>query len=369
MTLAELGAQLKEERMGLGLMVEDVAARLKVPARILRAIEEGDVNDLPHTVYTRGFIKGYGLIVGYSNDKVTELLDSLEDFDDDFSPHRTREVKPQTRDTKKKKDKTRDKTREKSRDKVEERRSPRRKSRLGLIIFGLLLLGVAGGFYYYYSGSVQEGEQSFISSLFSGSGEQSEPAQIQEQDANPIQTPQSQAVEAPSVWIPPLNGGQAVEQPVGPVDGLSADGISNLDQPLPGDNLEGDAGLPGDEQSSVATDESGLVTQVLEPETESGTEPDSGAEALPDTGIAPPASGHEVVLVAADDCWIRYAVDNGSNRELTLHNGDNYSISFNTTLSLRLGRPQSVTVYFDGVDTGINQRYNGPVTLNIPQDL
>ena len=57
MTLAELGAQLREERVGQGLMVEDVAARLKIPARILRAIEEGQIDDLPHTVYTRGFIK------------------------------------------------------------------------------------------------------------------------------------------------------------------------------------------------------------------------------------------------------------------------------------------------------------------------
>ena len=77
MTLAELGAQLREERVGQGLMVEDVAARLKIPARILRAIEEGQIDDLPHTVYTRGFIKGYGLILGYSNERIMELLDSL----------------------------------------------------------------------------------------------------------------------------------------------------------------------------------------------------------------------------------------------------------------------------------------------------
>ena len=94
MTLAELGAQLREERVGQGLMVEDVAARLKIPARILRAIEEGQSDDLPHTVYTRGFIKGYGLILGYSNERIMELLDSLEDFDEDFSPHKTLERHP-----------------------------------------------------------------------------------------------------------------------------------------------------------------------------------------------------------------------------------------------------------------------------------
>ena len=41
MTLEELGARLREKRIERGFSIEDIAARLKVPPRILKAIEEG----------------------------------------------------------------------------------------------------------------------------------------------------------------------------------------------------------------------------------------------------------------------------------------------------------------------------------------
>ena len=42
MTLVELGAALRVEREKRGLDMEDAANRLKISARLLRALEEGD---------------------------------------------------------------------------------------------------------------------------------------------------------------------------------------------------------------------------------------------------------------------------------------------------------------------------------------
>ena len=57
MTLEELGARLREKRIERGFSIEDIAARLKVPPRILKSIEEGCRDELPHTVYICSFVK------------------------------------------------------------------------------------------------------------------------------------------------------------------------------------------------------------------------------------------------------------------------------------------------------------------------
>ena len=59
MTLVELGAALRVEREKRGLDMEDAANRLKISARLLRALEEGDETSLPPLAYTKGFIRSY----------------------------------------------------------------------------------------------------------------------------------------------------------------------------------------------------------------------------------------------------------------------------------------------------------------------
>ena len=79
MTLAELGAKLREAREGRDMAVADVADRLKIPTRILQGIEEGS-DRVPRTVYVHHFIKEYAMLVGFSADEVTEWLRNLEGF-------------------------------------------------------------------------------------------------------------------------------------------------------------------------------------------------------------------------------------------------------------------------------------------------
>ena len=62
MTLAELGAKLREAREARDLTVADVADRLKVPTRILQGVEDGS-DRVPRTVYVRHYIKDYAKLV------------------------------------------------------------------------------------------------------------------------------------------------------------------------------------------------------------------------------------------------------------------------------------------------------------------
>ena len=80
MTLAELGAKLREAREGRDMTVADVADRLKIPTRILQGIENGS-DTLPRTVYVHHFIKEYALLLGFAQEEVAEWLRGLEGFD------------------------------------------------------------------------------------------------------------------------------------------------------------------------------------------------------------------------------------------------------------------------------------------------
>jgi cytoskeleton protein RodZ len=59
-----VGEQLRAAREARAWSVEDVAVRLKVPARYVAALESGDDASLPEPTFVRGYIKAYAKSVG-----------------------------------------------------------------------------------------------------------------------------------------------------------------------------------------------------------------------------------------------------------------------------------------------------------------
>lgn len=53
------GELLKSERLKKDLSIQDIAYALKLSSRIIQAIENGDVDDLPAKTFVRGFVKSY----------------------------------------------------------------------------------------------------------------------------------------------------------------------------------------------------------------------------------------------------------------------------------------------------------------------
>ncbi len=85
MTLQELGQEIRAQREEQGFSVDDMAQVVKISARTLRAIEEGNLNALPHTVYAKGFIRSYGLVLRMDGDELNSRLEKVfpsEMFDD-----------------------------------------------------------------------------------------------------------------------------------------------------------------------------------------------------------------------------------------------------------------------------------------------
>jgi cytoskeletal protein RodZ len=62
--LAELGAQLWALRQEQGLSLEQVVVLTRIPRRLLQAIEEGNLNDLPEPVYIQGLIRQFADALG-----------------------------------------------------------------------------------------------------------------------------------------------------------------------------------------------------------------------------------------------------------------------------------------------------------------
>ncbi|HEY9634422.1 MAG TPA: RodZ domain-containing protein [Coleofasciculaceae cyanobacterium] len=62
--LEELGARLREFRTEQSIPLEDVAAQTRIQARLLNAIEEGRLDQLPEPVYIKCFIKRFAEALG-----------------------------------------------------------------------------------------------------------------------------------------------------------------------------------------------------------------------------------------------------------------------------------------------------------------
>ncbi|MFZ5724177.1 MAG: RodZ domain-containing protein [Pseudomonadota bacterium] len=72
------GEQLREARELKGLTVEDIAARLKIPARYVRALEQGDIAALPEPTFVRGYVKTYARELGLDGEALVAELAPVE---------------------------------------------------------------------------------------------------------------------------------------------------------------------------------------------------------------------------------------------------------------------------------------------------
>src|SRR5919199_1434792 len=62
--LEELGSRLRQFRTEQSIPLEEVAAQTRIQARLLNAIEEGKLDELPEPVYIKGFIQRFAEALG-----------------------------------------------------------------------------------------------------------------------------------------------------------------------------------------------------------------------------------------------------------------------------------------------------------------
>lgn len=72
--LMQIGAYLRHIREEHGFSHEEVAARTLIQARLLKAIEEGKLHQLPEPVYVQGFIRRYADALGLDGSEFAEAF-------------------------------------------------------------------------------------------------------------------------------------------------------------------------------------------------------------------------------------------------------------------------------------------------------
>lgn len=73
-TLAEIGAHLRDVRQEKAMDLDEISAQTLIPTRLLKAIEEGQVQELPELIYTRGMIRRFANTLGLDGAKLVADL-------------------------------------------------------------------------------------------------------------------------------------------------------------------------------------------------------------------------------------------------------------------------------------------------------
>ena len=69
--LSEMGAQLRTSRKERGLSLDEVVAMTRISRRLLQAIEQADLGELPEPIYTQGLIREFASTYPLGSSKIT----------------------------------------------------------------------------------------------------------------------------------------------------------------------------------------------------------------------------------------------------------------------------------------------------------
>ncbi len=89
--MTKLGELLKAERENKGLSLHEIGMSLKINPKILKAIEDGNQNDLPAKTFLRGFVKSYAQ---YLRLDVKQALDMFQEEYGTTRPEEPQKAQP-----------------------------------------------------------------------------------------------------------------------------------------------------------------------------------------------------------------------------------------------------------------------------------
>ena len=317
MTLAELGAKLREAREARGMTVADAADRLKIPGRILHGVEEAS-DRLPRTVYVHHFIKDYIKLLGFTAAEAKEWTSSLEGFENISRPALS-ESQPFTS--------------------VKPSILPAVLSGLFKVaVTAVLAFAVYSAYVHFFAGRDYEEVPGLPMH------EQAAPAPKAELPAAKLEA-KEKASEAPAAPAEAPAEAPAVSS------GSAAPAVPVWDAPAarPEAQEEGPAvtqAMPSAAEDALPQSSASLVSQMIP--TELTSEPAAPAAPAEEPLAALPEGMHHVEVIAdGGDCWMGFEPD-GGKQQRTLRKGDSFTMTFRDSLVVKLGHAAAVRVIYDG---------------------
>jgi cytoskeleton protein RodZ len=354
-TFQELGGQIREKREAGGLSIEDVAARIKISSRILKAIEEGATAGLPHAVYTKRFTRAFGLLVGFDREELDARLEEV------FQAACLEEAKHEP---------------------VLNRNAdlayPGTARRfIALLVFILLLWGLAGGCWYVavnYGSAILE----FVKQPFSAFGGHTEPP-----PAPPAGSGSGTGAALNTSAASGTGGGNAVSR----LMRSSSDKGSGAAQARPDDGKQQvpDASLraqgtgppdastapsrPADPPAQAGGHASGPVSDGAPPPPGEDGAPSGAASGAVSAGgeRAAPDGNNQVLIISRETCWMSSRADGAKGRDYVLKPGDRFVLTYNSRLELTLGNAGGVDLVHNGKNFGPGGQRGQKVVLYFPE--
>lgn len=321
MTFEELGPLLRAEREKKGLSVDDVALHLKISGRVIRALEDGDEDSLPHNVYVRGFVRSYAGFLGFNDEELTAAMDAVN-FDE--NPAAPQAVYTPINE------------------------SPLSRKTL-FVVFLALCIVAAGGYLYIQESDLLTGgirSPEVLSTAKPAPPLYPPPippqdnadraAKARQAQKNTPSAPPAVTPTAPQTTsqTPPQNGAQSGAQPTsGPANkNIPASPAAPASPSVPASPAQtGQNALSGQSAPVAPVTASGVPTTA--------TAPKPGQQ---DT--------HKVIITALAECWIHSNADNTDTRQFSLRKGDTFALTFTNKLTLKLGNAGGVRIRYDGED-------------------
>lgn len=349
MTFEELGRSIKEKREASGMSIDDVASRIKISARILRTIEEGSLVGLPHTVYTKSFIRSFGQLVGYDPQEMHAALEEIfppDAFDESRAESILRANPAMT--------------------------YPDAGKRFAIILFFLLFFaGLIGGGWYVatrYGDQILELIKAPFSALTSPAAEQPEQRPVPSGESPGA----SSGLSSPGLSSPDFapfgqaglaerQGSARAAQPPSPPD-LAAPSAHTANANAP---ASAGVGAFGAGPVSVAEQNPTAAVPTLEA-LPGAAERQSPAAALTPGELARPDGKNTLVVRATAECWIRSRTDGLRTRDHTLRPGGVFTISYDQQLEITFGNAGGVTVSHNGKNMGSPGAGGQIATLRFP---
>ncbi len=327
MDYSELGAYLKEEREKQGFSLEDIQQKTKISISSLEAIEGGRVNELPHPVYTKGFIKNYAQCLGLNAEEVADTFAQKAGIDEEFEDeagHVPTELTP-----------------------------IRRKSKWPLIslLASLVLLAVLGWLVYDLflappeintrsestqsseSDDALENEDGGEKRQGSESGESDIDDNAGTEDSNLAQGAEEQEMSSETGTEDSWTSGPAAGNET--LAGIQTPQV--LAEAAPNEAEQGrNSEEPGNETATAGGDQEEQIDSRANAE-QNGTQP----------GPSPENGKHVLQIEATEACWMSADIDS-KKRDLYLRPGESATFRFKDSLEIKLGNAGGVDLTLNG---------------------
>ncbi len=292
MSFEEFGEELRRLREGKGLTVEDVARRIKIPARTLHDFEKGEQSQTLHPVYCRGFVKAYAEFLGMDKQTLEPILSELYPPED------------------------------------EDYESPvlivgkRNRGGSGKAVLLILIALLSAGIWYVYTHGWPE--VSWLSQLTDTvqSNGTDNAAQYQEPE-NQIDGQSSTLTTAPVVAAAPDSATPQIEAGPAPPAAEITDAQEH--------------------RATITPGEEAVIAENMAPPVQTN----ATMSGEPDENMGP----HRLVIATSNqDCWTESRVDSEEKRQVYLKSGQTHILTFQEKLTLRLGNISGVKIRLDGED-------------------